>query len=144
MRFSPKSAEELENDVLLEEGIYDFQVALASNEISQKGNEMLKLSLQIWDKEGRIHCIFDFLVEAMAYKLRHFCEATGLMQKYESGDLNPNDCINKRGKVEIIIKEGNIKNDGSRYRNSNAVKDYIVTSQNSNKEALIEDCDIPF
>lgn len=126
---------------LLEPGIYPFQVSSATNETSKSGNEMIKLVLNIWDKDGHLHLIFDYLLEAMGYKLRHFCETTGLIDKYEHGEINVDDCMNKQGYVELCIQEGSIKDNGARYPSRNSVKDYAKKSE-SKKDDL--DDDIPF
>lgn len=141
MRFAPKTEQELQVMTLLEPGAYQFQVSTATNERSKSGNEMIKLTLNIWDKKGNAHFIYDYLLEAMATKLRHFCESTGLIDKYEIGEINPIDCMNRQGYVDLIIQEGKIKNNGERYPNRNVVKDYIKKSDTQSDD--LND-DIPF
>jgi hypothetical protein len=143
MRFAPKTELELETMSLLEPGIYPFQVTNASNETSKSGNDMIKLTLTIWGKDGSMHCIFDYLLEAMAYKLRHFCESTNLLTKYESGELYPGDCINVQGNLEIIIQEGKERPDGTKYMSRNSVKDYVVKKDKVTGEVFKDD-DIEF
>ena len=141
MKFAPKTEAELETMSLLEPGIYPFQVTCASNEVSKSGNEMLKLTVMIWGKDGSIHYIYDYLLEAMSYKLRHFCESAGLMDKYELGELYPTDCMNAQGNLELIIQEGKTREDGSRYPSRNSIKDYI---KKENKSDTFKDDDIEF
>lgn len=142
MRFTPKSEEELQSMSLLEPGIYQFQVSAATNEMSKSGNEMIKLVLSIWDKEGHVHFIFDYLLEAMGHKLRHFCESTGLIDKYDHGEIDVTDCINRQGYVELSIQEGKLKDNGDRYPNRNSVKDYVKKSKMESANDL--DDDVPF
>ncbi|CEG60979.1 DUF669 domain-containing protein [Legionella micdadei] len=142
MRFTPKTEEELQLMTLLEPGIYQFQVSTATNEMSKSGNEMIKLTLNIWDKDGRLHFIYDYLLEAMGYKLRHFCETTGLIDKYDHGEINVTDCINRQGYVELAIQEGKLKDNGERYPSRNSVKDYIKKSKVESANDLNDD--IPF
>lgn len=144
MKFAPKTEEELEVQSLLEPGIYQFQVLDATNEMSKKGNEMIKLSLQLWDKDACCHWIFDYLLEAMSFKLRHFCSVTGLMTKYEKGQLDASDCIGKTGCVEISIKEGNSKPDGTKYPSQNSVKDYVLNTSYAVSSNDSVDDDVPF
>lgn len=145
MRFAPKTEQEIQTMALLEPGIYQFQVSSAINEVSKSGNEMIKLSLLIWDKEGNTHHLYDYLLEAMAYKLRHFCETMGLINKYEQGELHPSDCIGKQGHIELVIQEGKFKDNGERYPNRNAVKDYIQSSgETLSHPVTLEDADVPF
>lgn len=125
MRFNPKSENEIQSAGLIEEGIYNFQITLATDEVSSKGNEMIKLTIKIWDNNDCEKIIFDYLLEAMHYKLRHFAEVTGLIKKYESGELTASDCVGKSGKLNLVIQEGKPKPDGGFYPNKNSVKDYV-------------------
>lgn len=150
MRFSPKTEEDINSYGLLEPGVYDFEVVEARDRISKSGNDMIELKLKFWDKSGDVKIVFDYLLEAMAFKLRHFCSVTGLIRKYEEGNLQAMDCIGRCGKAEIIIQPGNDKPGGGYYPDKNAVKDYINSDKyakplakesNSN---LNLDQDVPF
>lgn len=147
MKFAPKTESELEISLLLEPGIYPFQVSEAINDTSKNGNEMIKIGLTVWGPEGRIHFVYDYLLEAMAYKLRHFCCYTGLIQKYESGELSANDCINKEGYVEIAIQKGKPNGNGGNYPDINKVKDYVERpgdfKDHYKKDNYVEE-DVPF
>lgn len=142
MRFAPKSEQELQVMSLLEPGLYKFQVSSATDETSKSGRDMIKLVLSVWDKDGNQHNIFDYLLDAMAYKLRHFCEATGLIAKYDHGEILAADCLNRSGYMHLEIKEGEQKQDGLRYPSRNSVKDYVKHSEGKGSEML--DDDIPF
>src|SRR6185503_1071534 len=144
MRFTPKSEEELEAISILEPGIYPFLVTNATNEKSKSGNDMIKLTLTIWGKDGSTHSMFDYLLEAMAYKLRHFCSNLGLMMKYDRGELSAEDCINKSGSLELVIKEGKESANGGRYPSQNSVKDYVKNVGNANLSDNVADEDVPF
>jgi len=126
MNFSPKTADEISTFSLLEKGVYNFRVTKAEDQISKSGNEMIKLTLQIWDKAGDSHFIFDYLLEKAAYKLRHFAECCGLIDKYNLGAFSAGDCEGREGKVDIIVQPGQPKPDGGFYADKNAVKDYVV------------------
>lgn len=120
MRFTPKSEEEVSN--LLPEGTYKFIIEDATDKVSKSGNEMIELKLRIQSPQEKI--VFDYLLEVMPYKLRHFCEATGLMHKYESATLMAADCMGKSGECLLIIDDKNIS-----YPAKNAVKDYVKKSK---------------
>lgn len=126
MRFTPKTEAELNSFNLLEKGIYKFYVFEAKDRLSKSNKEMIELKLKI-ENEGREHYIFDYLLEAMGYKLRHFATCSGMLDKYETGELKASDCIAKKGYVEIIVQPGNMKPEGGYYPDKNAVKDYVVT-----------------
>ena len=120
MRFSPMSEDELARASLLEPGVYPFEVISASEELSKAGNEMIRVKLNVFGPNDQQAHIFDYLMEKLQYKLRHFCEATGLLQKYEAGTLSEVDCESKSGYVKIKIDPAN----GS-YSAKNSVQDYV-------------------
>lgn len=125
MRFTPKSENEIQMMNLMDAGTYSFFVISSKDEISKNNNEQIKLKLKVWDVNGSEHIIYDYLLEAMAYKLRHFCEITDLIDKYNNGAINAIDCEHKTGKVEIIIQAGQNRPDGGKYADKNSVKDYV-------------------
>lgn len=154
MQFKPKTQEEILFESaamsLITPGIYSFEVIEATNKLSKAGNEMIQLKLKVWDDNGRERIIFDYLLESMAYKLKHFCETTGLLGKYEMGVIDETDCLGKSGLVDIIIQKGSKKTDGSLYPDRNSVKDYLI-KEGFTKPKLtlaanndIVDDDIPF
>ncbi len=154
MQFKPKTQEEImfeSNAIsLIMPGIYSFEVVEATNKLSKAGNEMIELKLKVWDDNGRERIIFDYLLESMAHKLKHFCESAGLLDKYEMGNIDEMDCMGKSGLVDIIIQKGNKKPDGSMYADRNSVKDYLI-KEGFTKPKLtlaanndIIDDDIPF
>lgn len=121
MRFQSKSEEELQKENLLPEGDYDFEVVEATEKRSKtSGNDMIELRLKVFDN-GDTVTVFDYLLEAMGFKLRHFCEATGLLSKYDRGDISAIDCRGRSGICTIKIKEAS-----KGYPASNAVADYVV------------------
>lgn len=121
MKFQPKTDAELEAEQAKFKplkGVYDFEVTDASDEVSTAGNDMIKVTLGVWRPDGSQVLIKDYLLAAMAFKFKHFCEATGMLDRYEAGDVNANDCLNKTGKVELKLK----KVDDKEY---SEVRDYI-------------------
>lgn len=141
MRFKPQSEEELNSFKLLDNGEYDFTVVYAEDKISEKGNEYIFMKLQVWDKEGRERLIFTNL--AFIKLLKHFCDVTGLEDKYKTGEINAEDCLYKTGKVLIGFKPGEKKPEGGYYPDKNIVEDYIKNLTSSSEEKLLSD-DIPF
>lgn len=120
MKFTPKTADELARESLLAAGTYPFEVMEALEKVSQKGNDMIKLKLNVFGPNGEQAHVYDYLLESMAFKLRHFAETTGLLKEYDSGQLSPHSCIGKGGFVKLGIEES------AGYPPKNAVKDYIV------------------
>lgn len=137
MKFQHKSEQEIIESKLLPKGIYDFNVIEATEKLSKAGNEMIVIKIMVWDKKGKERNITDYLLEAMEFKLRHFCEVTGLIDKYNNDELTDMDCLNKSGKVLINIKKGKEKPDGGFYEDKNSVEDYV-------KGDNFESDDVPF
>jgi hypothetical protein len=141
MRFNPMSEQEVLN--LLNPGEYDFLVKNAEDTRSKSGNEMIKLTLCIWDNQNREHTVFDYLLEAMMYKVKHFADSVGLESEYVSGAFAAHHCMNKTGRCKIIIDDATDSN----FPPKNAVKDYIKSVAKpivSNPKNDSVDSDIPF
>src|SRR3990170_3215969 len=101
MKFAAKTDKELEIMGLLPKGEYDFDVLKASDEISkEKGNVMIKLTLGVYPLEGERVTVFDYILEAVAYKLKHFCDSTGLAKEYAEGHLTADMCANRSGRCK--------------------------------------------
>lgn len=125
MQFEPKTEDELSAGLLLPDGVYDFEVIDAAEKVSKKGNPMMVVNLMVYAPDGSTRYVRDFLMEAIAYKLRHFCAATGLLGAYNDGVLTSDMCAGRPGKVKIVTES----QDGFPPRN--AVKDYIVAEAGS-------------
>jgi hypothetical protein len=119
MQFASKSEQQIQEENLIPAGEYDFTVQEAKEGQSKKsGKDMITLDMDIYVGD-RTRPMKDWLMETMAYKLRHFCYATGLGAKYEAGTLTAADCEGKSGKLTLVIR------DGDRGK-QNSVKDYLV------------------
>ena len=126
MRFTPKAEEELNTFKLLPEGMYPFRVIKSEDMLSNNGNDMIKITLLIFHGEGKTITIYDYLLEKLAYKLRHFCESVGILEKYQLGILEAHDCESREGYVHIKIEKGKEKPEGGNYPDKNVVKDYVT------------------
>lgn len=126
MKFAPKTEQQVQEEGLLHPGIYDFEVSSAEDTHSNKGNEMVVVKLSVIDADGQERKITDYLLEAMAFKLRHFAYATGLGPKYEIGTLTSDDMKGRTGQCKLRIKPA----DGE-YRSKNEVSDYVVANGES-------------
>lgn len=125
MKTYPKSDEEIMSSLYWKEGDYEFLVESAEDKISKSGNEMIKVLLRIYGKEGQSKEITDYLLPQMAFKLKHFCKATGLLDKYNNDDLNASDCISRKGFLQLGIEEERPNENGGFYPKKNFVKDYL-------------------
>lgn len=120
MRFSPKTEDELARESLLEAGAYPFEILDATDTVSKNGNDMIKLKLNIFGNNGEQVHVYDYLLEKLAFKLRHFAETTSLLKDYESGQLDSFACVGKTGFVKLDIEEQ------VGYSPRNVVKDYVA------------------
>ena len=121
MKFQPKTEAEIAESNLWPAGEYDFGVIDATEKVSKSGNPMVEVGLAVYNEEGQQRRVTDYLMEAMAFKLRHFCEAVGLLHEYEAGMLDPDALVGKTGRV--VLKQDPAR-DG--YNPKNSVKDYVV------------------
>jgi hypothetical protein len=124
MRFAPKTDEEIATDNLLAAGEYDFEVRGAVDDVSKKGNDMIKLTLAVFDDAGSFRTITDYLLESLAYKLKHACEAVGLSAAYEAGEVEALDFVGKSGRCKVKVDPAK---DG--YPAKNSIADYIGVKQ---------------
>lgn len=147
--------EEIESLGFLEEGIYEFVIEKAEPGISKAGNKKIDLTLKVIDR-GNHRFVFDCLVatENMAYKIKHLCESVGLSAAYEAGKLCPDVLIGRNGMLELYHQKGNVKPDGTKYKDKMAVRDYLsekgdarhkspVNKPIDNNQPVLND-DIPF
>jgi len=124
MRFQPRTEADIKAESnqrnLWPKGTYDFEVVSASDEVSKSGNDMIKLVLKVYDASGNSQMVWDYLLEAMAAKLVHACDALGLNDRYDSGELDASDFDGKAGQVILYIQKGQ-----NGYPDKNAVADYV-------------------
>lgn len=131
MEFKPKTEQEIAESQLPPIGEYDFEVLDASHETSKKGNAMIKLNIGLYSGDAIRWRIFDYLLPQLEAKLRHFCDSTGLLNKYEAGTLTADDCKGRAGRVDIGHK---IDKTGT-YPPSAAVRDYFCRAAKPLPEA---------
>lgn len=132
--FPSMTDEELEQ--LLDDGVYDFEVKKSERKTSKNGNPMAKLYLKVWDKDGKEHTVFDYLVFSHVplniKKIKHFCDAVGKSRNYKEGSL-PEELGGLSGKVQIATKDEQPNDTGGFYPKSNIVVDYIMTDKGAVK-----------
>ena len=120
MQFTPKSEKEIQAANLLPAGEYDFTVVRAEDTKSKAGNDMIKVTIGVYQQNGTQRLMDDYLLESVPHKLRHFAETIGLLAQYEMGQLGADELEGRAGRVKIRIKEQ------TDYPSKNEVKDYVV------------------
>jgi hypothetical protein len=121
MRFTPKTEKEIQEEGLLPAGPYSFEIFKAEERQSKAGNDMIYLKVGVFDDDGRIHYVDDYLMESISYKLRHAAEVCGLLDDYEQGQLNAGDFVNKTGQCKVGIE----KDKNNQYPDKNRIVDYL-------------------
>lgn len=118
MRFEPKTEEEIQVALIAPDGEYDFTVIEAVEKTSKKGNAMIEVRINVFTEVGELH-LYDYLLELMAFKLRHFCSSIGVLADYNLGTLEVENIVGRSGRVKITSE----KQEG--YGLRNVVKDYV-------------------
>jgi hypothetical protein len=146
MDFESKTEDQIREEMLMPEGEYGFEVISSQDAISKKGNPMIALELGVFNKDGGMRKVKDWLLASFAFKLRHFCDCVGLLPQYQSGSLCAEDCQGRTGTCKVAIKkaEGN-------YPPKNEIKDYVVRpakplegKKESNATVKPEEDNLPF
>ena len=146
MEFKPKSREEIEKDAderkremnrksLLKPGIYDGEVMWAEETISKKkpdgsgGNKMFKLNVRIFHDGGEAH-LYDYIVSTKLEKLCAFCDAVGLSEQYDAGDVNGDDMEGRPFRAKIGIENEKPKdNNEGKWPAKNKIKYYLPRTE---------------
>ena len=122
MEFQAQTEDDIATAGLIEKGEYGFEVAEAVNAQSKSGRDMIRVKLCIFLADGKTRYLTDYLLPAMAAKLRHFCDAAGLLPQYQRGSLCAEDCSGRTGTARISIE---MDKDG-KYPPKNTVQDYVI------------------
>ncbi len=117
MEFDPNDSAPRSSFELLPTGEYDVEVMEAEERVSQKGNQMIALTLQARHPDGYEARVWDYLVSvpAAVFKIKMFCESAGLEAQFKGGRLTADECVGRKTRAKIIVEEGR---DGFADRNS--------------------------
>lgn len=137
---------------LMKEGVYEAVVHTSMDTLSKgSNNNMMDMTLRVFDEQGKEHDIRDFLVftKGMMWKIIHFAESAGLMNEYNAGKLCSAIVVDKVVKVKVSIEKGKEipadklkgKAPGTCYSDKNKIEDYVSNEDNDNK---IKEDEIPF
>lgn len=136
--YEPVTEEQIEAErsfPLQEDGIYNFQVLAAKEKISSTGNSMIALELLFWNHDGKEFRVFDNLMAMrnMQWKSKHFCDSVGLAKEYAEKKFDADMAIGKCGKASIITQLGKDRPEGGKYKDKNAVEDYVLTDKGATR-----------
>jgi len=89
------------------EGIYHFKVKTCVKTTFSTGNQGMALEFDIWNSEGVGFNTRENIVTTAPkakWKLREFCNSLGV--DYDDEDLDTDDFVDKKGKLDMIRKPG--------------------------------------
>jgi hypothetical protein len=120
MRFTPTSDEFISAHALWPQGIYAFEILDAEEKKSfSKGNRMIEVKIELRRHDRSTRVIRDYLLPQRPEKLLHAARACGAEDKYEAGELEPDDFIGKSGKLKLGIRRS------KEWGTKNVVQDYL-------------------
>lgn len=147
---------------LLPEGEYEATVERFEGRMSRNGNRMVVFGLHVYDREGIVHEMDDYLAftPKMTWKLRHHCVSAGLEKEFADKSWRPRMSVGKTVRVKIVVQTGQEipeeklkgKAPGAKYPDKNSVDDYLAPQQKNLSSspatepqgAPVYDDDIPF
>lgn len=103
MKFPPKTRQELAEQFLIPKGTYDALVESAEEKVSKAGNDMIELTLRVYNGEQEV-LIKDWILPE-TLKLFNFCESAGLMDTYNAGELTGRSCQQANVAVRVDIED---------------------------------------
>ncbi len=117
----------------LKKGTYQAQVTNCIETKSQNDNEMLKVTITIWDTDGQKHSMNDNL---FGFKLKNFCDVANLNDAYETGEVTIAQVIGKECLVSVD-EESYINKEGSTVK-ATKIKKYLAQPANAIVDDAIE------
>lgn len=123
MDFAPKSDDDINRELCLPPGTYDFEVVKAAEGESKKGHPMISLELRVYNGQGGALLLRDWLLShhpMCLRKLLHFCDTTGLREEYDAGSVGAFQMEGRSG--QCVIK--NVESD--QYGLQAQIDDYKV------------------
>lgn len=122
MKFQPKTEKQIAEENLWPAGEYSFECYEAEDKVSKSGNDMIVLKLKVFNDDGAFIYVNDYLLESMAYKLRHAAVACNALAAYEAGHLSSHDFQGQAGRVKLKVQ----KSKDPQYADKNVISDYVV------------------
>lgn len=105
---------------IIEDGEYNFETAAAYDHASKSsGKEMLTLELHMYDNNGKMFKVFDYIVDKTVFKLKDYWECVGDPKMF-CGKNELHDFIGLTGRARIKVESR--EKDGSIYRTARVVE----------------------
>ncbi len=124
MRVTPVTKEDADKGGGVEPfraGDYDFIIHMAEERLSKAGNEMLALTLHVFNRDNEKRTVFDYILstESAQWKARHLMESIGLAKRYDQGIIEPREIEGKPGRCKLRFEQA------GDYPAKNSVVDYL-------------------
>lgn len=138
MIFTPKTDGEIQRQALIPEGTYQATLVNFCERdqqgnplMTKKGDPKFNVSCKIYDSEGKSKNMFDDIGPYFIKKFKHFCDAVGLQNEYNTGKITEEDGKEKIGN-NFVVEIGTYsykKNKGQANEEeviSNCINDYLL------------------
>lgn len=129
MRFTPKSDEQIEAEKAERLAAYqpwpaglvcDYEIKEAIEATSKAGNDMIKVHVDVYNDKGDVRGIIMYFGDWNDY---HFSRIN--RDRYEAGQVDPEDLLGRTGKCVLGIEKGGLKDDGTRYADKNNIREFL-------------------
>lgn len=129
MRITPKSEEQIEaekNERLAAFQpwpaglVVDYEIKEAVASTSKAGNDMIKAHIDCYNDKGDVRGIVTYFGDWNDY---HFSRIN--RERYEAGQVDPEDLLGRTGKCVLGIEKGSLKDDGTRYADKNNIREFL-------------------
>jgi len=129
---------------LFQNGVYPFEIIEATRGQSSKGNDMITIKFNAFDKEGNTRHVYDYMVLNLDWKCKPFFSYYNLGDKYKLPNFDCSELIGKTGYFDLIIE----KSTDPKYKDKNKVAKFLFDYSGSAavksiplqaKEVIVED-----
>jgi hypothetical protein len=141
MKFNPEDVTEY---ATAKEGTFLFEVIEAEDGFAKEsGNELINMKLEILIDDIPL-TVYDWLVghPKSLFKVKQFCRSVGMLDQFESGEVDANSVLNKRGLAEFKFGDEKTNKNGQPVRYLE-VKHYLSPQQQGDSPPPLTDDDIP-
>ena len=156
MKFTPKTDSDIEQEAEERKAKYqpwpagticDYEIICATDKMTKEkikdGNtipprEMIEIDVEVYNDKGEKKTLMDWLGEWSDQKTKNICEAGGILDVYNKGEIVASDLYHKTGKCRVGIQKGGDNGNGGKYPDKNNITDYLKTVVGSKPKSKVE------
>lgn len=101
-------------------GEYDYEISSAEDTQSKAGNDMIHITLFIFNSEGHKRIVHDYLLDSAAWKIKQLAASCGMLAKFESGEIEAYELEGKTGRCRLRVESS------EQYGSQNKIHAYIA------------------